>query len=560
MRKRRSWSLLTKGIPNPQTLNLNLNQTKTLVTPVRSFNTFQKISSNPFSSFLPDAEYYLHHATSSQLNKLRKPTLVQLLTQLRINYPDSFEVDQDESDDDQVLQDLPKQTLLMSLLSAREHHARLSDSPSPTASRPQQQQHLSTPPRRTAATGMTRSTSLPTLPDATPGTTRTQTQLRGHRRAAKSISLSDASQLEEAQTSGSHTLRNGKVVQQLNTVQEVATPPQLPRLTRSTSRLLNDLTLEDDDDDDDQEENTQPTPVARRTRSARSSGEGSASSNPSSGHSQRRLRNGKTVTIIDEDEEAEAAVEHDDEDEDDDDETEHADDVQDDDASSTEEEQDEENEEALDVTTATANQLLRLRRPELVQLCDDRGLDSEGTKKDMVATLMSWRRKAAHHSKPLSDLASNVDSASEPELDSSGEETEHESTSAPKTVVARQSDRTRKARRETKTQALAQLDTTIPSKPSLPPLLLDPHKPKRRSRPEAVLVVDDDSEDEQQHRKEGSPNEEEKAQEDEASVALDLEKLKLQDKAISPDAIVKAEKIGSGGFKDVYVVGWLVSF
>lgn len=488
-----------------------------------------------------------------------------------------FDESSKESEEDshnRMLEDLPKHTLLSSLLSAREHQARLSGSPPPSSTATTFLEAPSTPsPRKQRgqqATGMTRSTSLPTLPDATPGTTRTQHQ-RGHRRAARSISLMDRDLLDDDSGSAGmqHTLRNGKVLQ-LSAVPEVATPPppQPTRLTRSTSRL-NHLTLNDSDDEDDGDDAgeqdlgpiLEPTPVAHRTRSAHSSADSSGSpgaSHPSSGRSQRRLRNGKTVVIeaadVDSAEPADASENSDGHDHDSDD------------ASSTEEEAaeeeededtEQENQAPVDVATATANQLLRLRRPDLVELCEHRDLVTEGTKKDMVAQLMAWRR--AHRA---DDNASN----------SSGDETEHEMLPAPKTVVAAggRGGRGKKTasgtRGETKTQALAQLDTTIPSRPGLPPLLLDPHKPRRQSRPEAHFVGGDDEDDEEEDDGESHPQQQKKTkqrrsrakndaektqEEDEASVALDLEKLKLKDKAILPDAIVKAEKIGSGGFKDV---------
>lgn len=213
----------------------------------------------------------------------------------------------------------------------------------------------------------------------------------------------------------------------------------------------------------------------------------------------------------------------------------------------------------VDVTTASSNSLLRLRRAELEQLCLDRQLDCDGTKKDMVSSLLAWRRSFTHSASPLSEVGCNWESVRQ--TNSSGDETEHES--PPNTVVRPLHVRTKGqtgARRETKTQALAQIDDFVPDNPALPPLLLDPRRPKRQSRPEATPVSDDDEEldfgnntpGNRQHRQ----NDVEKSskEEEETSIALDLEKLKLQDKAIAPDSIVKAEKIGSGGFKDVYVV------
>lgn len=226
-----------------------------------------------------DSEYYLHYATSSQLNKLRKPTLVQLLNQLKIDYPTSF--DPEDQHQDVELEEMSKQSLLSSLLTAREHQAALSSSP-PSSS----EVTLNTPKK--TATGMSRSTSLPTLPDATPGTTRKAQQQKAPRRVARSISFNDTAEVHVPQ----HTLRNGKVVQLTALPEEPDSPPHQPvpgpsRLTRSTSRLAQ-LSAEDHNEEDDDP----PTPVAHRTRrTARSS---AGSSNDSAG---RTLRNGKTVAL-----------------------------------------------------------------------------------------------------------------------------------------------------------------------------------------------------------------------------------------------------------------------
>lgn len=92
---------------------------------------------------------------------------------------------------------------------------------------------------------------------------------------------------------------------------------------------------------------------------------------------------------------------------------------------------------------------------------------------------------------------------------------------------------TRRAREETKTQALAKVDTVVPVRVRKP-LLLDSHRPSRQPRPEAP-----------------DPDAQEEDQEEEVIATLDLESLNLQDKAILPEQLVKGEKIGSGGFKDV---------
>lgn len=50
----------------------------------------------------------------------------------------------------------------------------------------------------------------------------------------------------------------------------------------------------------------------------------------------------------------------------------------------------EEEEDGLDLKNATEKSLLRIKRDDLVKLCEDRALDGEGTKKDLVFALLGW--------------------------------------------------------------------------------------------------------------------------------------------------------------------------
>ena len=132
--------------------------------------------------------------------------------------------------------------------------------------------------------------------------------------------------------------------------------------------------------------------------------------------------------------------------------------------------------------------------------------------------------------RPSSDGSSSSPSSSSSSADSVATEREHRS---PDTA-------TQKARKETKTQALARVDNRINPNDPLP-LLLDANRPSRQSRPEAP-----DPEGDQTERTASGEGEEETA-----GVNLDLESLNLLDKAIAPGKLIKGEKIGSGGFKDV---------
>ncbi|KAM0746890.1 kinase-like protein, partial [Meredithblackwellia eburnea MCA 4105] len=148
-----------------------------------------------------------------------------------------------------------------------------------------------------------------------------------------------------------------------------------------------------------------------------------------------------------------------------------------------------------DLTTATKKNLLRRKRDDLVRLCEERALDGDGTKKELVHALLQWRE--AH-----------VDN-------SSGNSTASGGT----------------ARGETKTQALKAIPDSAATSCDTPLLMQDGHEP------------DPDKPRTAQHSK---------ADEQEEVNALDLESLQLQDKEIAPEKLTKLEKIGSGGFKDVF--------
>ncbi|KAK4703617.1 hypothetical protein P7C70_g2599, partial [Phenoliferia sp. Uapishka_3] len=150
------------------------------------------------------------------------------------------------------------------------------------------------------------------------------------------------------------------------------------------------------------------------------------------------------------------------------------------------------------LTNATSKSLLRCRRDDLVKLCEERDLDGNGRKKDLVSALLRWRETQDHD-------------------DSSG----HSTASA-------QSNAT--ARAETKTQALKAIPPSDATSMGTPLLM------RNDSRSSASLQTPAHS----------------KADEHEEVNALDLESLQLQDKEIMPEKLTKLEKIGSGGFKDVY--------
>ncbi|KDQ17892.1 hypothetical protein BOTBODRAFT_104603 [Botryobasidium botryosum FD-172 SS1] len=149
----------------------------------------------------------------------------------------------------------------------------------------------------------------------------------------------------------------------------------------------------------------------------------------------------------------------------------------------------------VDLSEATAKSLTRLRRDDLVRLCETRDLEAEGTKNQLVKTLLDWRDRQSETAS--SSQLSSVSTVRPP----STTRPNHDINTVP---VLERSHR---------------VHVTPPlSKVESPP-------PRKGSKP-----------------KDG-----------EGELELDLESLGLEDKEIPSDKLVKLEKIGSGGFKDVYV-------
>lgn len=143
-----------------------------------------------------------------------------------------------------------------------------------------------------------------------------------------------------------------------------------------------------------------------------------------------------------------------------------------------------------DLQDVTAKALVRRRRDDLVKLCENRGIDAEGTKPQLVEALLQWRdSRPAYGTSPSSGATARPPSSSR-----LGKEDE------PHTPVLMRSKRAKAS---------------------------DPNTPKPASN-QPVQVGDD-------------------------NVLLDLEGLGLEDSMIPPSKLSKLDKIGSGGFKDVYV-------
>ncbi|KAH8106898.1 hypothetical protein BXZ70DRAFT_915537 [Cristinia sonorae] len=168
------------------------------------------------------------------------------------------------------------------------------------------------------------------------------------------------------------------------------------------------------------------------------------------------------------------------------------------DAEGDTEEEEEEEEEAMeddvDLTVVTAKTLVRMRRDDLVRLCESRELDVNGTKPQLAEALLQWRDR---HCSEISSSPSSTGTARPP------------STARPR-------------RRNTRSGG------------NSPPVLLRSnrvHLDEPRTPPLST------------HNKDAA----------EPEFELDLSSLGLDDREIPPEKITKLEKIGSGGFKDVFV-------
>jgi hypothetical protein len=153
----------------------------------------------------------------------------------------------------------------------------------------------------------------------------------------------------------------------------------------------------------------------------------------------------------------------------------------------------------FDLTEATAKGLTRLRRDDLVRLCESKNLSAEGTKVKLANTLIEWRDR--HYISDTTSVAS----------------------SSPSSASTVRVTATPRANGATKTAK---------------PVLLRSHRihadQPTTPTPGSEVVNDPGN---------GRPIAE-------AEVELDLESLGLEDKEIDCHRLTKLEKIGSGGFKE----------
>lgn len=184
--------------------------------------------------------------------------------------------------------------------------------------------------------------------------------------------------------------------------------------------------------------------------------------------------------------------------------------------------------------------LTRLRKSELGQLCLDRAIDMDGDDKkaNLIKKLLDWFQLSEL------DAAKNADSDAD-----DGDETQSDISNA--TAVAQDDQaqagqRTPTRRRNTRATSNAHASATDSDQPLLlrarstmvsSEKLLTP--PLTSNNEEAAAPQVGDGVDELN--------------------GLDLESLNLTDKEIAPSKLEKLEKIGSGGFKDVYVGKYRIS-
>jgi hypothetical protein len=161
----------------------------------------------------------------------------------------------------------------------------------------------------------------------------------------------------------------------------------------------------------------------------------------------------------------------------------------------------------FDLSTATQKTLVRLRRDDLVRLCEARDLVVDGTKPQLAQALLEWRDGQEDDSTSTTTSAPSSTSTARPP-----------STMRRDTRVNGHGNGRRKGSK---------------GKSATPPVLLRSHY-----HDDEPLTP---------------PVSKEKEKKEDNDLELDLELLGLEDREIPADKLTKLEKIGSGGFKDVYV-------
>ncbi|KAF8682708.1 Protein tyrosine kinase [Rhizoctonia solani] len=310
-------------------------------------------------------------------------------------------------------------------------------------------------------------------------------------------------------------LRNGKVVRQESEMDVIRQPDE------AESSDLTELDSEEEDDDDDENDVTM-----RPTRRDEESDDDEEV--------------GSDIQVLDAEGDEDGA---DDDDNDDDDEEEA------DEEMATQSTQLEDDDLDIDLSQATDKSLLRLKRDALLRLCLSRSISANGTKPQLVQALLGWRDKSEFTDAPSSTMS---------------ELTELDEPISPVSTLP-MSDASSELSEETVIVSVAGSSRKGSKGKSRVPSTKKPNK--RRSTPvleRSSRVYVADQPDTPRAPRQGSNNGINVGNppgmplgvgsgmtKDE--LEIDLEELGLEDKEIPSDKLVKLEKIGSGGFKDVYI-------
>ncbi|KAH7107693.1 hypothetical protein BKA62DRAFT_631308 [Auriculariales sp. MPI-PUGE-AT-0066] len=154
----------------------------------------------------------------------------------------------------------------------------------------------------------------------------------------------------------------------------------------------------------------------------------------------------------------------------------------------------------VDLEGATAKSLTRLKRDDLLRMCASRDIQAEGTKPQLVDALLQWRERQSSVHCPSSTSTARP----------------------PSTARVSQPRARRHAKNKSNTPILLR-DHIHTDEPRTPPV----------SSSERAKTIGGGK--------------------DEGELELDLESLGLEDHEIPPKDLLKLEKIGSGGFKDVFI-------
>lgn len=190
----------------------------------------------------------------------------------------------------------------------------------------------------------------------------------------------------------------------------------------------------------------------------------------------------------------------------------------------------------VNLNQVTSKGLLRLKRDNLVRLCEERELNVEGTKKDLVQNLLEWRETVEDDDMSFSSQASQQSGSAE---EDSGADTSAPADSTEQHTKIREGTYSRPIVLDSQYQT-SEAREAKGGAPLKPLLLQSGHE----THIEDSILQTPTGESPKSSR---APS-----KKDDIGELLDLESLNLQDKEIHADQIKKLDLIGSGGFKDVY--------